>query len=125
MKQMAERLQQNFRSYELVDTKVPAGNSAELWFDVNRDGSLSNVRIGKPSGWNSLDYACIRAVERTATVGALPEDYKLRTLPASFACTYNGSNSPRTSTSANSATDKPEVYVGSVRDTTHGLSSER
>ena len=118
MKQMAERLQQNFRSYELVDANVPAGNSGELWFDVNRDGSLSNVRIGKPSGWNSLDYACIRAVQRTPTVGALPEEYKLRTLPASFACAYSGSNA-RTPRAVDAATDRSTVYVGSVRNPTH------
>jgi TonB family protein len=116
MKQMAERLHQSFRDYEHVDANVPAGNSAEMWFDVNRDGSLSNVRIGKPSGWNSLDYACVRAVQRTATVGALPEDYKLRTFPATFACTYNGSNALPTS---DSATDRKDLYVGSVRNTTH------
>jgi TonB family protein len=114
MEQMAERLHQSFSNNERVDANVPAGNSAELWFDVNRDGSLSNVRIGKPSGWSSLDFACMRAVQRTATVGALPEDYTLRTLPASFACTYSGTNALRTS-----------VYVGSVRDTTPGLSSNR
>jgi TonB family protein len=119
MKQMAERLQQNFRSYELVDANVPAGNSGELWFDVNRDGSLSNVRIGKPSGWNSLDYACVRAVERTTTVGALPEEYKPRTLPATFACTYGGSNASRASLSVESATDKSNLYVGSVRNPNH------
>ena len=65
MKQMAERLHQSFSNYEYVDANVPAGNSAEMWFDVNRDGRLSNVRVGKPSGWNSLDYACVRAVQRT------------------------------------------------------------
>jgi TonB family protein len=117
--QMAERLQQNFRSYELVDANVPAGNSAEMWFDVNRDGSLRNVRIGKPSGWSSLDYACVRAVLRTATVGALPEDYKPRTLPATFACTYNGSNALHASRSVDSATDRSGLYVASVRNTTH------
>jgi TonB family protein len=117
MKQMTERLHQSFSEYERVDANVPVGNSAEMWFDVNRDGSLSNVRIGKPSGWSSLDYACVRAVQRTATVGALPEDYTLRTLPASFACTYTGSNALRTSRSANSASDRSDVYVGSVRDT--------
>ncbi|MGB8539558.1 MAG: energy transducer TonB [Acidobacteriaceae bacterium] len=117
MKQMAERLQQNFRSYELVDANVPAGNSGELWFDVNRDGSLSNVRIGKPSGWNSLDYACIRAVQRTPTVGALPEEYKLRTLPASFACAYSGSNA-RASRSVDAATERSGLDVGSVRNPT-------
>jgi TonB family protein len=121
MKQMAERLHQSFSDYEYerVDANVPAGNSAEMWFDVNRDGSLSNVRIGKPSGWNSLDYACVRAVQRTGTVGPLPEDYKRRTLPASFACAYNGSNPLPTSASVNSATDRSDLYVGSVRDTTH------
>jgi TonB family protein len=119
MKQMAERLHQSFSDYERVDANVPAGNSAEMWFDVNRDGSLSNVRIGKPSGWNSLDYACVRAVQRAGTVGPLPEDYKLRTLPASFACTYNGSNALPTTTSADSAPDRSDLYVGSVRDTTH------
>ena len=90
-----------------------------MWFDVNRDGSLSNVRIGKPSGWSSLDYACVRAVMRTATVGALPEDYKPRTLPATFACTYNGSNALHASRSVDSATDRSGLYVASVRNTTH------
>jgi len=119
MKQMAERLQQNFHSYELVQANVPAGNSAEMWFEVNRDGSLRNVRIGKPSGWSSLDYACVRAVLRTATVGALPEDYKPRTLPATFACTYNGSNALHTFRSVDSATDRSGLFVASVRNTTH------
>ena len=118
MKQMAERLRQSFSKYEWVDASVPAGNSAEMWFDVNRDGSLSNVRVGRPSGWNSLDYACVRAVQRAGTVGPLPEDYKLRTLPASFVCNYTGSNALRTSTPVASATDRPDL-VGSVRDTTH------
>ena len=119
MKQMAERLQQNFHNYELVDANVPAGNSAEMWFEVNRDGSLRNVRIGKPSGWSSFDYACVRAVLRTATVGALPEDYKPRTLPATFACTYNGSNALQSSRSVDSATDRAGLFVASVRNTTH------
>jgi TonB C terminal len=119
MKQMQERLYQSFRNYERVDANVPPGNSSETWFDVNRDGSLSNVRVGKPSGWASLDYACVRAVQRTETVGALPEDYKLHTLPATFACTYTGSNALQTSRSVDSATDRPDLYVGSVRNTTH------
>jgi TonB C terminal len=119
MKQMRERLYQSFSNYERVDANVPPGNSAEMWFDVNRDGSLSNVRVGKPSGWDSLDYACMRAVQRTETVGALPEDYKLRALPATFACTYSGSNALRISKSVDSATDRSDLYVGSVRDTTH------
>jgi hypothetical protein len=119
IEQMRERLSQSFSNYEHVDATVPPGNSAEMWFDVNRDGSLSNVRVGKPSGWDSLDYACMRAVERTETVGALPEDYKLRTLPATFACTYTGSNGLLTSRSVDSAADRPELYVGSVRNTAH------
>jgi hypothetical protein len=119
MEQMRERLYQSFSHYERVDAIVPPGNSAEMWFDVNRDGSLSNVRVGKPSGWDSLDYACVRAVQRTGTVGALPEDYKLRALPATFACTYTGSNALQTSKSVDSATDRSDLYVGSVRDTTH------
>jgi hypothetical protein len=118
MEQMRERLYQSFSNYERVDANVPPGNSAEMWFDVNRDGSLSNVRVGKPSGWDSLDYACVRAVQRTGTVGALPEDYKLRALPATFACTYTGSNALPTSKSIDSATDRSDLYVGSVRDTT-------
>ena len=119
LKQMRERLSQSFNNYEWVDANVPPGNSAEMWFDVNRDGSLSNVRVGKPSGWDSLDYACVRAVQRTGTVGALPEDYKLRALPATFACTYTGSNALQTAKSEDSATNRRDLYVGTVRDTTH------
>jgi hypothetical protein len=119
IEQMRERLYQSFSKYERVDANVPPGNSAEMWFEVNRDGSLSNVKVGKPSGWDSLDYACMRAVQRTETVGALPEDYKLRALPATFACTYTGSNALQTSKSIDSATDRSDLFVGSVRDTTH------
>ena len=119
MKQMRERLYQSFSNYEHVDANVPPGNSSETWFDVNRDGSLSNVRVGKPSGWASLDYACVRAVQRTETVGALPEDYKLRSLPATFACNYTGSNAMQASRSVDSATDSRDLYVGSVRNTAH------
>jgi TonB family protein len=119
MRQMAERLQQNFHSYELAEANVPAGKSAEIWFEVNRDGSLRNVRIGRPSGWGSLDYACVRAAMRTTTVGSLPESYKPRTLPATFSCTYNGSNAVHTARSVDSATDRSGLYVASVRNTTH------
>jgi TonB family protein len=119
IKQMRERLYQSFSNYERVDASVPPGNSSETWFDVNRDGSLSNVRVGKPSGWKSLDYACVRAVQRTETVGALPEDYKLRTMPATFSCTYTGSNPLQTSKSVDSAIDRPDLYVGSIRNTAH------
>jgi TonB family protein len=119
MEQMAERLHQSFSAYEQVDANVPVGNSTETWFDVNRDGSLSNVRIGKASGWRSLDYACVRAVQRAGTVGALPEDYKRRTLPATFACTYTGSNALQISKPVDSATDRSDLFVGTVRNTTH------
>jgi hypothetical protein len=117
MKQMRERLYQSFSNYERVDINVPAGNSAEIWFDVTRDGLLSNVRVGKPSGWDSLDYACKRAVLRTETVGALPEEYTLRTLPATFACTYTGDNVLQPSRAVDSAADRSDVFVGSVRNT--------
>jgi TonB family protein len=119
MNQMRERLSESFSNYERVDANVPPGNSAEMWFDVNRDGSLSNVRVGKASGWESLDYACVRAIQRTETVGALPEDYKLRTLPATFACTYTGSNVLSTSRPVDSATERSDLYVGSVRNPAH------
>ncbi|HXP10893.1 MAG TPA: TonB C-terminal domain-containing protein [Acidobacteriaceae bacterium] len=119
LNQMRERLSESFSNYERVDANVPPGNSAEMWFDVNRDGSLSNVRVGKPSGWESLDYACVRAIQRTETVGALPEDYKLRTLPATFACTYNGSNVLRTSRAVDAATERSDLYVGAVRNPAH------
>jgi TonB family protein len=118
MKQMAERLQQNFHDYELMNANVPAGNSAEMWFDVNRDGSLGNIRVGRPSGWSSLDYACVRAVMRTATVGALPEAYKPRTLPATFACTYDGNDALHASRHVDSATDNSGLYVASVHNNT-------
>jgi TonB family protein len=119
LNQMRERLSESFSNYERVDANVPPGNSAEMWFDVNRDGSLSNVRVGKPSGWESLDYACVRAIQRTETVGALPEDYKLRTLPATFACTYTGSNVLGTSRPVDSATERSDLYVGAVRNPAH------
>lgn len=51
------------------------GRKVYITFQVQRDGSVSNVRVEKPSGDASLDYSAEHALQRIDTFGPLPAGY--------------------------------------------------
>ena len=55
---------------------IPAAPKARVCiiaFDIQRDGSISNVHIETRSGSPTLDTAAIRALQRIDSFGPLPE----------------------------------------------------
>ena len=62
---------QNWYTQE-ADPRASAGKSVTVIFDINRDGSPSNPRLGSRSGSPSLDTSAMRAVQRVEGFGPLP-----------------------------------------------------
>jgi protein TonB len=52
-----------------------AGHRVYITFQVERDGSLTNIRIAQRSGDNTLDMTALTAVRHIDTFGPLPEAY--------------------------------------------------
>ena len=63
---------QNYFTQE-VDPRSSEGKSVIIAFDIERDGSIANVRIENRSGSSTLDTAAMRALQRIDSFGPLPE----------------------------------------------------
>lgn len=62
---------QNWYTQE-ADPRASVGKSVTVIFDINRDGSPANPRLGTRSGSASLDQSAMRAVQRVEGFGPLP-----------------------------------------------------
>jgi periplasmic protein TonB len=63
---------QNYLTQD-VDPRSSEGKNVIIAFDIERDGSIANVRIQNRSGSPSLDTAAMRALQRIDSFGPLPE----------------------------------------------------
>jgi protein TonB len=55
-----------------ADPRTSVGKSVTVIFDISRDGTPSNPRVGTSSGSASLDQSAMRAVQRVEGFGPLP-----------------------------------------------------
>jgi periplasmic protein TonB len=62
----------NYNQQE-IDARASQGKSVTVIFDINHDGSPSNVRVENRSGSPSLDAAATRAIQLIDSFGPLPE----------------------------------------------------
>jgi len=71
-----------------VDPRTPAGDRVYLFFTVQRDGTVSGIRLDRSSGSPTLDQSCLRAAQRVDTFGPLPGAYTKSSLMVSYYCEY-------------------------------------
>ena len=68
------------RLLSLIDAQWQRPNMGEvkavLHFEIARDGSISDLRVAESSGYNSFDFAALRAVQSAAPFPPLPRGYK-------------------------------------------------
>jgi protein TonB len=57
-----------------VDLRIRTAPRTVVFFEIQRDGSLRNIRVAQSSGNSSVDYAALRAVTNSNPVPALPSD---------------------------------------------------
>ena len=58
----------------MIDPRA-AGHRVYITFEVERDGSVSNVKIAQPSGDATLDQTALNAVRRIGSFAPLPDAY--------------------------------------------------
>ena len=68
---VARAVAQNYYPQE-VDAQTSEGKSVKLLFDIQRDGTVLNLRIETRSGSSSLDTAALRSIQRIDNFAPLP-----------------------------------------------------
>lgn len=68
------------RLLSLIDAQWQRPNMGEvkavIHFRIARDGSIDELRVAESSGYNSFDYAALRAVQNAAPFPPLPRGYR-------------------------------------------------
>ncbi len=57
-----------------VDRRIPGSPRSMVFFEIQLDGSLKNIRVVQSSGVSAVDYAALRAVTNAGPVAPLPRD---------------------------------------------------
>jgi TonB family protein len=78
-----QRIQQNWNQNQGVTAEVV------VKFTIQRDGTITNVEVERPSGFMALDMAAQRAVLATARVPPLPAQFSNPTLTVHLTFDYN------------------------------------
>ena len=77
------KVSDNWMKYE-VDPRVDAARRVYIYFEIDRSGSPTNIRVEQSSGVPSLDESAMRALQRIDTFGPLPPDYQGRYVAVEF-----------------------------------------
>jgi TonB family protein len=68
------------RLLSLIDAQWQRPNMGEvkavIHFQIGKDGSISDLRVAESSGYNSFDFAALRAVQSAAPFPPLPRGYR-------------------------------------------------
>ena len=60
----------------LVDPGVSGNFQTVIYFKINRDGQVTDLKIEEPSGITPLDLSALRAVKAASPFPPLPRDYE-------------------------------------------------
>ena len=68
------KVSDNWLKYE-VDPRISDARRVYIYFEINRSGQPSNIRVEQSSGIPSLDQSAVRALQRIDPFGPLPAAY--------------------------------------------------
>ena len=85
---------QKWNSSEVAGN-TPAGATVYIQFAIRRRGSHGVPTMETSSGYSSLDFSCLRAVDQIRTFEHLPKGYSGDNLTVLYHCTYPGSPTTR------------------------------
>ena len=77
------KVSDNWMKYE-VDPRVDTARRVYIYFEIDRSGSPTNIRVEQSSGVPSLDQSAMRALQRIDTFGPLPPEYAGRYVAVEF-----------------------------------------
>jgi protein TonB len=68
------KVSDNWMKYE-VDPRINDARRVYIYFEINRSGQPTDIRVEQSSGIPSLDQSAVRALQRIDTFGPLPAGY--------------------------------------------------
>ena len=77
------KVSDNWMKYE-VDPRISDARRVYIYFEINRSGQPSNIRVEQSSGIPSLDQSAARALQRIDTFGPLPAGYNGNSVAVEF-----------------------------------------
>lgn len=84
MQNLQKRIKSNWNSPKGKESK-----NVVLFFKINKDGSINNLKVQKSSGNQEVDNAALEAVNTSTPLDPLPEAYKGSSVPIEFKFDYN------------------------------------
>jgi protein TonB len=84
---MVRKISQNWLK-GLVDSRVTRAPKVFMTFDIQRDGSITNIEVKQSSGIPTLDRSAQRALMATNRLEPLPRDYAGSTVKVTFYFEY-------------------------------------
>lgn len=78
-----KKVSENWLKYE-IDPSVSTARRVYVYFEINRGGSPTSVRVEQSSGVPALDQSALRALQRIDTFGPLPGDYRGSSVAVEF-----------------------------------------
>jgi periplasmic protein TonB len=73
----------------MVDSRIQKAPRVYVTFDIERDGTVSNVGVQQSSGIPSLDRSALRAVQASSPLPQLPTDFRGSKVNVSFYFEYS------------------------------------
>ena len=77
------KVSENWLRYE-IDPRIDSAHRVYIYFEINRSGQPTGVRVEQSSGIPQLDQSALRALERIDTFGPLPPEYAGRYVAVEF-----------------------------------------
>ena len=77
------KVSDNWLKYE-IDLRIDTAHRVYIYFEINRSGQPTEVRVEQSSGIPSLDQSALRALQRIDTFGPLPPEYNGRYVAVEF-----------------------------------------
>jgi len=77
------KVSENWLKYE-IDPRIDSAHRVYIYFEINRSGQPTEVRVEQSSGIPSLDQSALRALQRIDTFGPLPPEYNGRYVAVEF-----------------------------------------
>lgn len=65
-------------SWSQVNPNIATARKVYLYFEINRSGQPTNIRVEQSSGVPAVDISAVRALQRIDTFGPLPGEYSGR-----------------------------------------------
>lgn len=84
MQNLQKRIKSNWNPPKGKESK-----NVVLFFKINKDGSINNLKVQKSSGNQEVDNAALEAVNTSTPLDPLPEAYKGSSVPIEFTFDYN------------------------------------